>query len=269
MLDIHTPLAQSRLALQGAQLLHWQPAGSAPVLWVSSTARYAPGQALRGGIPVCWPWFGPRDDLPAHGFARTSEWAVRAAQVDAAGVAHLTLGLTDSAATRTLWDHAFDLELQVHIGTTLALGLSTHNRGNTDMTLTQALHSYFAISDVQAVTVRGLDGCAYLDKVRAGAGGVQHGDLNLGHETDRIYTGTTAACEIDDAQAQRRIVVAKSGSQSTVVWNPGPEREPLIHDLGAGDHKRMLCVETTNAGPDQITLAPQASHTLQALISVM
>jgi len=150
----------------------------------------------------------------------------------------------------------------------LTLGLTTRNCGNAVMTLTQALHSYFAISDVHAVTVRGLDGCAYLDKVRAGASSVQLGDLRLGHETDRIYTGTTATCVIDDAQAMRHIMVAKSGSTSTVVWNPGPEREPLIADLGKGDHQHMLCVETCNAGPDQITLGARASHTLTATISV-
>jgi len=268
LLDLHTPLAQARIALQGAQVLHWQPAGHAPVLWVSSSARYAPGQALRGGIPICWPWFGPREGLPAHGFARTAMWTLRDAQVDAAGVTRLTLGLTDDATTRALWDYAFDLELHVSIGSTLTLSLTTRNRSHAMMTLTQALHSYFAISDLHAITVRGLDGCAYLDKVCGGAMDVQRGVLRLGHETDRIYTDTTASCEIDDSQANRRIVVAKSGSTSTVVWNPGPEREPLIADLGKGDHRRMLCVETCNAGPNQITPAPGASHTLQALISL-
>lgn len=268
ILHIQTPLAQARVALQGAQLLHWQPTGQAPVLWVSSAARFAAGLPLRGGVPVCWPWFGPREGLPAHGFVRTRSWTLRRAAVDDGGVAHVTFGLVDDAQTRALWDHAFDLELQMHIGSTLELHLTTHNTGLTPMVLTQALHSYFAVADLMALSVHGLEGCAYLDKVRHGAPGVQSGALQLGHETDRIYTHTTADCVIDDALAQRCIRVAKRGSSSTVVWNPGPEREPLIDDLSAGDHQRMLCVETSNAGPDTITLSPQTSHSLQALISV-
>lgn len=269
MIDIQTPHARARVALQGAQVLTWQPNGQKPVLWVSGATQYVPGKAVRGGVPVCWPWFGARDGLPAHGFVRTRLWEVRETSQNAAGQVVLRLGTADDANTRALWDHAFDLELIVTVGQTLSMALVTHNTGTAAFTITDALHSYFHTGDIAHTTVQGLDGCAYLDKVQNFAPARQTGAIAFTQETDRIYLDTTSDCLIEDKAWGRSIRVAKQGSTSTVVWNPWREREKALTDMAAGEHREMVCVETCNAGPDQITLAPGGAHTLAALISVV
>ncbi len=266
---IHTPQASARVALQGAQVLAWQPAGAVPVIWVSKAAVFEPGKGVRGGVPVCWPWFGARDGLPAHGFVRTRMWQVRHTAQDSQGQVVLRLGLTDDASSRALWPHAFDLELVVTVGRTLTMALITRNTGSTPLTLTDALHTYFAVADVAQTTVQGLDGCDYLDKVQHMATCRQNGSVAFTTETDRVYVNTTATCVIDDTAGQRRIQIAKQGSASTVVWNPWSEREKAFADMAAGEYRQMLCVETCNAGPDQITLAAGATHSLVAEISLL
>jgi len=267
--DIQTPQASARVALQGAQLLAWQPAGQQPVIWLSQAAVFAPGKAVRGGVPVCWPWFGARDGLPAHGFVRTRLWHVRAASLDGAGQAVLRLGLGDDAGTRALWDHAFDLELVLTVGATLSIALISRNTGDQPFTLTDALHSYFCVADIVQASVQGLDGCDYLDKVHNFAQATQAGNVTFSGETDRIYLDTSVDCVIEDRAQQRRIRVAKAGSASTVVWNPWREREQALADMAPGDYRHMLCVETCNAGPDQVTVAPGRAHTLSATISLL
>jgi len=260
--EIQTSQASARVALQGAHLLAWQPTGSQPVIWLSQAAVFAPGQPVRGGVPVCWPWFGAREGLPMHGFVRTRMWQVRETALDADQQVVLRLGLQDDADTRTLWDHAFDLELVVTVGTTLTLKLISRNTGDQAFTLTDALHTYFCVDDIHQTTVQGLDGCNYLDKVQNFAQGRQSGSIEFTGETDRIYVDTTADCVIEDRVQQRNIRVGKSGSNSTVVWNPW--RDKVFADMAAGEYRQMLCVETCNAGPDQVTLAPGQSHVLSA-----
>ncbi|MBU3899985.1 MAG: D-hexose-6-phosphate mutarotase [Gammaproteobacteria bacterium] len=199
---------------------------------------------------------------------RTRLWDLRSASPEADGQVLLRLGLSDDASTRALWDFAFDLELCVTVGPTLRLALSTRNTGAAAFTITQALHSYLCVSDIEQTSVLGLDGCDYLDKVQNFAPARQSGAVEFGGETDRIYTGTRFDCLIEDRAGGRSIRVAKQGSTSTVVWNPWREREQALTDMAAGEHRHMLCVETCNAGPDQITLAPGAAHTLVATMSV-
>ena len=266
--EIHTAQASARVALQGAQVLAWQPTGQKPVLWVSKASVYAPGKGVRGGVPVCWPWFGARDGLPAHGFVRTRVWELRDTTQDASGQVVLRIGLVDDASTRALWGHAFDLELIVTVGQTLSMALVTRNTGTAPFTITDALHSYFSVGNIAHTTVQGLDGCAYLDKVQSFAQARQTGAIAFTGETDRIYTDTTAECQIHDQAGGRHIRVAKQGSTSTVVWNPWSEREKAFADMAAGEYREMVCVETCNAGPDQVTLAAGQQHTLLAVISV-
>jgi glucose-6-phosphate 1-epimerase len=266
--DIHTPSASARVALQGGQLLTWQPAGHQPVIWVSRAAVFEANKPVRGGVPVCWPWFGALAGQTAHGFVRTCMWQVRESKVDATGQVVLRLGIRDDAATRAIWNHAFDLELLVTVGKTLTLALTTHNTGDTQMQLTQALHTYFCVGDIAQTTVQGLDGVAYLDKVQNFAPCQQRGVVRFNDETDRIYSDTTADCLIEDTAGERLIRVAKQGSTSTVVWNPWSEREKAFADMAAGEYAHMLCVETCNAGPDQVTVMPGGAHTLVTSISV-
>jgi len=264
--EIQTPQASARVALHGAQLLAWQPAGAQPVIWVSQAAVFEPGQPVRGGVPVCWPWFGPREGLPMHGFVRTRLWQVRETSLDADQQVVLRLGLQDDTDTRTLWDFAFDLELVLTVGATLTIKLISRNTGDQPFTLTDALHSYFGVGDIHQTTVQGLDGCDYLDKVQNFAQARQVGAVEITGETDRIYVNTTADCVIEDRVQQRNIRISKSGSSSTVVWNPW--RDKVFADMAAGEYQQMLCVETCNAGPDQITLAPGQSHALSARFAV-
>ncbi len=264
---ISTTLASARIALYGAHLLSWQPAGQQPVIWLSQAAIFESGKPIRGGVPVCWPWFGAVPDQPAHGFVRTRLWQLRHAAPDAAGQMVLRLGIRDDSSTRALWDHAFDLELTVTVGSTLTLALTTHNTGATALDITQALHTYFCTGDITRTQVLGLEGCSYLDKVRGMATGQQNGALQFVGETDRVYIDTRAECQIIDPTLRRSVSIAKSGSASTVVWNPWSEREKSFADMAVGEYQQMLCVETCNAGPDRITLAPGAMHTLRAVVS--
>ena len=266
--EISTPLASARIALQGGQVLTWQPAGQQPVLWVSKAAVFEPGKGVRGGVPVCWPWFGALPGKATHGFVRTMMWQVRGSELDAAGQVLLRLGISDDVATRALWDHAFDLELLVTVGSTLTMALTTRNTGNAAFTITQALHTYFCTGNILQTTVQGLDGTSYLDKVQNFAVCQQSGDVSFSGETDRIYTDTTADSLIQDTAGGRTIRIAKQGSASTVVWNPWPEKEKTMADMATGEYQQMLCVETCNAGPDEMTIAGGGTHTLAATISV-
>jgi glucose-6-phosphate 1-epimerase len=266
--EIHTPLARARVALQGGQVLNWQPARQQPVLWVSKAAVFEVGKPVRGGVPVCWPWFGAMPGKSMHGFVRNLMWQVRGTEVDAAGQVVLRMGLRDDAATRAIWNHAFDLELTLTVGTTLTMALTTRNIGGAPMTITQALHTYFGTADITQTSVQGLEGGSYLDKVQSLAVCQQSGAVRFTGETDRIYTDTRADSLIHDAAGGRCIRIAKQGSASTVVWNPWIDKEKTMADMATGEYRHMLCVETCNAGSDSVTVAAGETHALVARISV-
>lgn len=223
MIDIRNAHATARVSLYGAQVLAFQPRGERELLFLSERAAYQPGKAIRGGVPVCWPWFGldPQGlGRPAHGLARTRQWQLRGSGILPDGQTRLTLGLRDDDQTRALWPHAFDLSLDITVGRTLHLALCTRNTGSTPMTLTQALHSYFAVADIHQTRVEGLDGCTYTDKAR-GAGGAQRlqaGPVHFSGEVDRVYARVPADLRIDDGAGQRTVRVRAEGSQTAVVW---------------------------------------------------
>lgn len=262
--EIDNDLGSARIALQGAQLLTWTPRGEHPVVWISPQAKLVPGKSARGGVPVCWPWFGPhpnQGDYPSHGFARSALWEVLNTEFLPDGRTELTFGLLRSDADSALWPHSTPLTLRVQVGTSLTMELRTRNIGATAVTIGQALHTYFAISDIQQVSVLGLDGCEYLDKVGGGRNR-QEGPVTFSGETDRIYLDTEAECLIEDPGHARRIHVAKTGSRSTVVWNPWIDKAAKLGDLGEDGYRRMLCVESTNAADDLVTLQPGQEHAL-------
>ncbi len=269
--DIRNRHATAEIALQGAQVLQYQPAGAAPVLWLSTAARCLPGKTIRGGIPVCWPWFGPHPDAgkPAHGYVRAAPWEVRhSATTDA--ITQLVLGLPLRPEYTTLFPHAADLdvELTVSVGAQLRVALTTRNTGTVGVPLSQALHTYFTVSDIAAVQVLGLAGCEYIDKVDGGLRKLQQGPIGINGEVDRIYLLTDADSVIDDPGLRRRIRIAHEGSHSTVVWNPWIEKATKMGDLGPDGYRHMLCVENTNAADDARQLAPGDEHTLTAIIGV-
>jgi glucose-6-phosphate 1-epimerase len=263
LLDIRNPQARALVSLYGAQVLSFQPAGAntADVLFLSERAQYQPGKAIRGGVPVCWPWFGPHPEgqgRPSHGLARTRMWTVLGTAATAGGATQASLGLADTDDTRALWPHAFTLRLDITIGATLRLALTTRNTGTTPFTLTQALHSYFTVGDIAQASVKGLDGCRYVDKA-AGAGGAtkhQRGGVDFTGEVDRIYLNPSPSLVLVDGAGHRQICVDAHGSRSAVVWNPGAAIAAGMADLGNDAYRRFVCGETTNAGDVVLSLDP-------------
>lgn len=265
VVEVSNSHATAALALQGGHLIRWAPRSQTPVIWLSRAAKFGPGKSIRGGVPVCWPWFGPHSSdasLPAHGFARTVPWEVTATQTLPNGATRLSLRLVSSDATRAAWPYSTELMLHITVGTTLEMDLVTRNTGNEAVTLGQALHTYFEVGDVRRIKIHGLGGCEYIDKVDGGARKVQNGPVTIAAETDRIYLGSTADCLIDDPQLRRRIRIAKGGSRSTVVWNPWIEKAAKMGDLGENGYLNMVCVESANAADDVVTLAPGAEYRL-------
>lgn len=260
--------ATAEVALQGAHVLSYARAGEPPILWMSRQAIFAPGKPVRGGIPVCWPWFGPHPTdpaLPAHGFVRTRLWELAGAAERGDGIA-LTLRLADDEQTRALWPHPFALALTVTLAESLTVELVAQNTGDGPVTVGGALHSYFAVADVTRVAIMGLEGAPYLDQL-TGQTHEQAGPVTIGAEVDRVYSDTTATCRIVDPVLGRTISVAKHGSRSTVVWNPWVAKARRLADFADDEYTTMICVETANAFADTITLAPGATHTLTAVIT--
>lgn len=269
---IATEAAEAHVYLHGGHLTHWQPRGQAPVLFLSARSAFSPERAIRGGVPVIFPWFGPRAGdaaAPMHGFARVSPWHVESGDRLPGGRVALTLRLDTGDATRALWPHAFTLRLRVTVGESLDLGLEIVNASPEAWTFEAALHTYLAVGDVRAVSIGGLEGATYIDKTdaltRKRAGGEP---LRLTTETDRVFVGTRATCTIDDPVLGRRLAVDKRGSATTVVWNPWADKARTIADLSADDWQRMLCVETANAADDAVRLAPGARHEMGCRLSV-
>lgn len=268
--EISNAHARAAIALHGAHILSFQPHRQQPVLWLSESSHFEIGQAIRGGIPVCWPWFAahPSDPTkPSHGFARTTLWTVAGSNVLPDGSTQLRLKLLDSTATNALWPHAFRLELMITVGPALHVDLTIHNPGDGPFVCTGALHSYFSVSDIANVTVLGLADVVYLDKVDHDGRKTQQGPIAITAETDRIYLDTTADCLIVDSGWQRRIRVAKQGSRTTVVWNPWIEKSRRMADFGDEEYHGMVCVEATNAADDVVTVSAGSSHRLRTIIS--
>lgn len=271
VVEVANSHATATLALQGGHLMRWAPRSQPPVIWLSRAAKFGSGKSIRGGVPVCWPWFGPHGSdasLPSHGFARTVPWEVTATQTLPNGATRLSLRRMPSEATQAAWPHSTELTLCVTVGTTLEMGVVTRNTGDETVTLGQALHTYFEVGDVRRIKIHGLGGCEYIDKVDGGARKIQSGPVTLSAETDRIYLGSTADCLIDDPQLRRRIRIAKGGSHSTVVWNPWIEKAARMGDLGENGYLDMVCVESANAADDVVTLAPGEEHRLWVRYSV-
>ncbi len=265
---IDHPAARARLALHGAHLMEWTPAGAAPVLYLSPNAIYREGKAIRGGVPLCWPWFGPHPSdasLPAHGFARNRFWKLISAEEDATG-ASLRLSLTESLDTMKLWPHAFQLEMGLHIGARLRLSLTMRNTGSQPFSITGALHTYLAVGGIAGVRIEGLDGVWYQDHAGPVTNRAQTGDVHFTEEVDRIYA-TPADVLIHDSVLQRRLSLCSSGSATTVIWNPGIKKARALTDLPDDGHLKFVCVETANAWENAITLAPGETHTLGVVMT--
>lgn len=258
------------IALHGAHVVQWGPRGEPSALWLSSRSRFDADSAIRGGIPVCFPWFGPladRPDAPRHGFARTSPWTLDGVEDDGHGVT-VRLTLTDSQATRaSAWPHRFAATCTVVVGGRLTVSLEVVNTGDRAISYEEALHTYLAVADVTAVQVSGLEDIPYVDKTAGGARrDGEPAPLRPGGEVDRIYPGALQPVTVLDDDGQRRVQVTKTGSGSTVVWNPWRDGARATSDMDDDGWRSMVCVEAANVGPAAITLAPGESHTLSTTI---
>jgi len=269
---ISTPAAEADLYLQGAHVTQWTPRGQRPVLFVSPKSLFEPGKAIRGGVPVIFPWFGARGDGrpgPAHGFARNSEWVIEGTKLRNAGRVEITLALAPNDVTRGFGYSAFHLRFRVTVGSDLEMELETRNDAKEPLTCEEALHTYLAVADIRQVSVFGLEGTAYIDKTdgfkRKKLG---NEPLRITKETDQVHLSTKSTCVVHDPVWNRRIIVEKNGSDSTVVWNPWIDKTKGMSDMAPDDWKGMICVETANAADNAIHLPPGASHKLTALIRV-
>ena len=275
--EITAPGGSATLYLQGAHLTAWQPTGEKPVLFVSEKAEFVAGKAIRGGVPIIFPWFagrsvGERKDGPSHGFARVSEWRVAFAAL-AGDELHLTLTLAPNEMSRVLGFDEFRAAFQVTVGRTLTMRLTVANDGANDggkpMVFEEALHTYLAVGDAARVSIEGLEGAEYLDKTDGMKRKVQAEPLIVFKgETDRPYLNTTAKCVLRDPVLERKIVVEKSGSRSTVVWNPGEKFCAGMVDMVPDGWRTMTCIETANVGENAVTLAGGEAHTMTAMICV-
>jgi glucose-6-phosphate 1-epimerase len=266
--EINNARAHATVSTYAGQLLSYRPKDQQEdLLFVSDKAYYEDGKAIRGGIPICWPWFGPDPEKrgrPAHGFVRNQQWQVSGSESLADGSTKIILSIIDNQATRTLWPHPFRLDIEITVGDTLKVELLTHNTGNDSITISQALHTYFRVSEIGKVSVLGLDGINYLDKVNDSGQKTQFGPIAISGEVDRIYTDVSGDLTIDDTSLKRQIAISSSGCSTAVVWNPWVEIAASMADLDGDDYLRMLCVETANVGPETVTIAAGDSYRLTA-----
>jgi D-hexose-6-phosphate mutarotase len=268
---ITTAAAVAEVSLYGAQVLAFVPRGQRDLLWVSGKSRFERGRAIRGGIPVCWPWFGdhPDDaDKPAHGFARISEWNVVDVALLGTDTIRLILELQPSELSRELWNYEFETRLSVTVGNELEVALTTRNIGCEPLPITAALHSYFNISDIANVTLQGLEQVSFVDMLTQQEQ-VEAEPLRICGETDRAYLGHSDAVLIHDSGWGRTIRVDKRGSESAVVWNPWVDKSRRMADFGDDEFHRMVCVETTNTHSDAREVSPGGEHTLATIISIV
>lgn len=272
-LRVRNAHADALVALQGGQLLEYTRRGERPLIWLSERADFASDQSVRGGIPVCWPWFGdlarnpapvrdavPYPGAPAHGLVRTQGWLLERIAEDADGTA-ITLRFPTSALAPA-WPHSAELTLTLAIGATLRLQLRTTNTGQVPLAFSQALHTYFAISDIGRVEVRGLDGARYIDTLNGWREFRQDGAVRASGEIDRIYQDVPTHLCLHDAGWCRDVHLHARNSASAIVWNPHVDKAQRLSQFAPDAWQRMFCIETANAMADAVHLEAGAEHVL-------
>lgn len=271
---VRTADADLLVAEQGAQILSYQRRGEPPLIWLSEQARGIRGQSVRGGVPLCWPWFGDLARNPAallsqyrgeaapfHGLVRNLAWECRA-QEASDGTARLLFACPQPPEGLPDWPQAVDVELEIRLGERLELELRSHNRGQRPVWISQALHSYFAVSDIRDVEVQGLEGRRYIETLEDWSEHQQVSALRFAGETDRIYLDLPARLALHDAGWNRRLFLASRSSRPAVLWNPWIDKARRLSQFAEDAWQRMLCIETANVWDDCVQLAPGASHSL-------
>jgi glucose-6-phosphate 1-epimerase len=275
LLHLSTPVAVGEIYLHGAHISAWTPAGEDSVIWMSKASVFAPTEPIRGGVPICFPWFGAGRQggmSSVHGYVRLADWSLVAAE-DVDGVVTLALRLTDADVAglpgMQAWQHAFELTYAVTFGTELAIALAVHTSGDEEYSFEEALHSYFAVNDIRQVTIEGLDGAPLLERApHTGNDSAQQvGPVTFTRETDRVYASLATLAIVDPA-GRRTIGMAKDGSANTVVWNPWTDKAAAMADFGDDEWPHMVCVETANVLQHTVTLGAGNTHTMSTRYSV-
>lgn len=265
------PLCSGEVLLHGGHVTQFTPAGLGPLLFVSERAVFRDGAAVRGGVPVIFPWFGPRTghpESPMHGLVRTRSWGLVRVAATEEGVVEVVLAIRDSEETRAHWEHAFRLELAVRFAGDLGLRLTVTNTGSEAFRCETAFHPYFVVGDIRSVGVRGLNGVTYVSKTEGMARRVdEEEEVRFSAETDRVYCGTEGACVIEEP-GRSSIMLEKRGSRTTVVWNPWIAKAAAMADFGDAEWARMVCVEQANAGEDALNIPAGESVEMSAVYRV-
>jgi glucose-6-phosphate 1-epimerase len=265
LIEIKNRSASALISLYGGQVISFKPVTEADdLLFLSEKSHWDGMHAIRGGIPVCWPWFGQHKtdaEAPNHGFARNSQWKIAATQEISEFKTKITLKLEHESSYSDYWPERFDLQLEVTIADTLTLDLLSRNASPKTFSFTQALHAYFRVSDIARVKVLGLEGSMYLDKLDDFTARQQHGPVLVSAEIDQIYSWNNNQLTLIDPGLRREIQINSMGSHSAIVWNPWAKKSIQIADLNAEDYKNFLCIEAANAGSDTVELKPgQLNH---------
>ena len=274
--SITTPACTGEFYLQGAHLAQWTPTGHAPALYLSSRSSITPGKAIRGGIPLVFPWFGPAASspiptskgAPQHGFARMWPWSFKFAALAGEDL-HLSTTLDQTEGIRAMGFTGFELVYEVILGRTLTVRLTVANTGETPFPFEDVLHAYLHVGDSRQVSVEGLSGTRYLDKTDEAREKTQtDAVLHFAGEVDRPYLNTTAPLVVDDPVLRRRLCLEKSGSRTTVTWNPGEALAAQMADVAPEDWRHFVCIEPGNVAEDAITLQPHEAHTTELRLRV-
>jgi len=272
LIHIDQPQATATISLYGGQILEWHPKSQhSPVLWRTESDAFVKGHPIRAGVPICWPWFGPHPTLthaPSHGFARTSDWVLTSISTSTIGETEICMKLRNDLEAFEHYGLSAELTTHITIGETLSISLATTNRQKQTMTLTEALHAYFYVSDIRQVHIQGLSDCEYVDLIDHNALKSQSGVVTFSSETGRVYLNTLHDCLIVDRELGRAILVEKKDSQSTVVWNPWAVTASKMDDLGPTGWQTMVCVESANALRNAVVLGAGETHTLSIKYSV-
>lgn len=278
-----TALGRTEAVLHGAHLTGWEPAGQAPVIWMTGQAVFKPATPIRGGVPICWPWFGPAagstpdKPLPMHGPVRTQTWTLDDVRVDGDGVAVIELSLASGLATRASFPHDFRLRYRITAGRSLELSLTATNTGAAPFPVAEALHTYLGVGDIRRTEVAGLEGSEFLDRSETRGYHLlpvtprarQAGTVAFTEEVDRHYPAHAGEVTVRDPDWNRVLRIAKRGSASTQVWNPWIAKAQRLADLGDHEWPAFLAVEAANAFDAAYVLAPGQSHELVQSISVL
>lgn len=269
---IDNALATATISLYGGHVVTWQPKSQdTPVLWCSELVQYKPGKAIRAGVPVCWPWFGAHPTnpkAPSHGYARINNWLIDSVSTAVNGATEICMSLCDSEHSQSQAGVMASLSLHISIGEVFSIAMTTRNTGKETVDITEALHAYFYVSDIAQIQISGLSACKYVDLIDNNIIKTQSDTISFSSELSRVFVNTTDECLIHDPGLSRTIKIAKTGSKTTVVWNPGIDTATKMDDLGSSGWRKMVCVETANALTDIVHIEPEQQHTLTVAYSV-